>query len=92
MNVASITSRTVKTYTVAVEGGEIRPKPYSRQGTEYRVTRVEVVKRDGNVDLVTLSGPTLKKDGSDSMNSASERIYRHKDWPNWLTSIIGGLA
>lgn len=91
MNVAKIESRTVKTYTLTIEGGEVRPKQYAPTG-QYRVQRVEVTKRDGNISSVKLSGSVLKKDGTDGLNDATEHLYGQRDWPEWLHSIVGGLA
>lgn len=90
--IAKITSRTVKTYVVGIENGEVRPQPYTRSGRQYRVDGIKVVKSDGNVSSVELSGPVLKKDGTDSLNGATERLYGQRDWPAWLHSIVGGLA
>lgn len=92
MNISKITSQTAKTYWVTIDDGEVRPHPYSRSDRQYRVRRIEVVKRDGNIASVVLSGPVLRKDGSDSLNESNERIYSHSDWPTWLRPIIGGLA
>lgn len=92
MNVTKVTSTTVKTYTVRIEGGEIRPQPFSRVGREYRVDSIEVVKRDGNVSRVTIAGGALKKDGSVGQLRADERFYRASDWPAWLRSVVEGLA
>lgn len=85
-------SCTVKTYTLVVEDGEVREKPYSRTGQRYRVTCVEVIKEDGNVSSVKLFGPVLKKDGTDSMNDAREHMHRHSEWPDWLRSAVRSLA
>lgn len=92
MNVTEIKSQTVKTYTLTIEDGEVRPQPYSRVGGRYQVERVGVTKRDGNVSSVELYGSALKKDGSIGKNSASERLYRQGDWPEWLRGIVAGLA
>lgn len=92
MNVSDIKSRTVKTYTLTVQDGEIRPQPHSRRGGHYRVSRVEVVKQDGNVYQVTFSGPVIKKDGTESLNGYTERLYGKGFWPTWLHSIVKGLA
>ena len=92
MNVTKIHSCTVKTYTLDIEGGEVRDQPYSRVGGRYQVDRIQVVKRDGNVDQVELSGSVLKKDGSIGKNPASERLYREGEWPQWLRAIVKGLA
>ena len=92
MIVNKVSSTTVKTYTVDIEDGEVRDQPYSRSSRKYRVDRVTVVKRDGNVSSVELHGPVLKKDGADGMNYARERLYGQKDWPAWLNGVVGGLA
>jgi hypothetical protein len=92
MNITSIQSRTVKTYTLAVDDGEVRDQPYTRTGRRYRVERITVVKRDGNCTDAELSGPVLKKDGSDGANWTRESLYRQGDWPEWLSSAIKGLA
>lgn len=92
MNTTVTRSRTVKTYWLAVEDGEVRPQPHSSSGRMYRVARVEAVKSDGNFTKVTLGGPILKKDGSDSLNICEELMYQQSAWPNWLRSAIGGLA
>lgn len=92
MRVTKIDSRTVKTYTITVEEGEVRDQPYTRSGRRYRVQRIVVVKRDGNVDSVVLGGTVLKKDGTDSLNDASQSFYGQGDWPQWLHGIVGGLA
>ena len=91
MNVTKIDSRTVKTYVVSIEDGEIRPQPYSSSGREYRVASVTVVKREGNVSSVELRGQVLKKDGTEGANPARESIWE-REWPQWLRSIVGGLA
>lgn len=91
MNVTKIESRTVKTYTVTIEDGEVRTQPYSRD-RRYRVNRVVVTKQNGNVSGVELRGRVVKKDGTDSLNPARESLYRQSDWPEWLRSIVGGLA
>lgn len=90
--VVGTTSRTVKTYWLVIEDGEIRDMPYSRVGGRYVVTGAKVEKRDGNVAGVELSGPVLKKDGMPGLNRASERFWTRTDWPEWLRSIVGGLA
>ena len=92
MNVTKIDSRTVKTYTLTVEDGEVRDQPYTRSGRRYRVQRITVVKRDGNVDSVKLSGSVLKKDGTEGQVQADERIYGQRQWPEWLHGIVRGLA
>jgi hypothetical protein len=92
MNVTQITSRTVKTYALTIEDGEVRPQPYSRVGARYQVDHVEVIKRDGNVGSVHLSGSVLKKDGSVGKNRASERLHRQGTWPDWVHSMVAGLA
>lgn len=92
MNITVAHSRTVKTYLLDVKDGEVREKPHSRSAARYRVTRIEVSKRDGNVSSVILSGPVLKKDGSVSLVGATERMHSRSDWPNWLASAVGGLA
>lgn len=89
--VLSIASRTEKTYTIRLAGCAPRPWPYSNTRT-YRPTRLTVVKRDGNVDKVELSGPQIKKDGTEGQQSTREWLHRQKDWPSWLASIVGGLA
>lgn len=91
-SIISIKSRTVKTYVVTIEDGEVRLQPYSSVGRKYQVSRVEVVKEDGNISSVRLSGLVLKKDGSAGANRADERMYRRQDWPEWLRGLIGGLA
>jgi hypothetical protein len=92
VNVTKIDSRTVKTYTLTIEDGEVRAKPYSRAGRQYRVERITVVKSDGNVSSVELSGSVLKNDGTAGLNGATERLYGHKVWPEWLHGVVGGLA
>ena len=92
MNVTKIDSRTVKTYTLTVEGGEVRPQPYNRSGRQYRVQEIVVTKRDGNVSAVELRGSVLKKDGSEGANIARESFYGQREWPQWLHGIVGGLA
>ena len=92
MKVTKIDSRTVKTYMVTIEDGEVRDQPYTRTGRRYRVERITVVKRDGNVYSVELHGPVLKKDGAEGLNGASEKFYGRRDWPEWLRGIVGGLA
>lgn len=92
MNVTNIRSRTVKTYTLTIEGGEVRPQPYSRVGREYQVESVEVTKRDGNVSQVVLAGSVLKKDGTVGLQRADERLYRQSEWPEWLRGLVVGLA
>lgn len=92
MKVAKIHSRTVKTYTVTIEDGEVRPQPYSSAGREYRVQTVTVKKSDGNVSSVELRGSVLKKDGTPGANGARETFYREREWPEWLRSVVGGLA
>lgn len=84
-------SRVTKFYRLAVEDGEVRDKPYSTRGAQYRVEGIEVTKGDGNVKVV-LFGPVLKKDGTDSLVSASETFYSSEKWPNWLRRVVGGLA
>lgn len=91
MNVTKIESRTVKKYTVNIEDGEVRTKPFSR-GLAYRVNRIVVTKQDGTVSGVELRGKVIKKDGTDGANPARESFHRQSDWPDWLRSIIGGLA
>ena len=92
MNVTKIQSITVKTYNLTVEDGEVRDQPYSRSGRQYRVERITVTKRDGNVSCVELRGSVLKKDGSDSLNEAAETFYFGSEWPEWLRGVVGGLA
>lgn len=94
MSVRAVVVRSMarKTYWLDVMDGEIRPMPHSTRGASYRVTGIEVVKTEGNVTKVTLSGPVLKKDGTDSLNGANENLYGHSHWPTWLRSVIGGLA
>jgi hypothetical protein len=91
VNVTDIKSRTVKTYTLTIEGGEVRDVRYSN-GRRYRITRVEVIKADGNISGITLSGPVVKKDGTDSLNGHTERLYRNDERPDWLLAAIKGLA
>ena len=57
-----------------------------------RYERIEVVKQDGNVSRVELSGSALKKDGSVGKNPASERLFGEGSWPEWLRSVVKGLA
>lgn len=92
MNVAGIKSQTKKTYWVDLNDGEVRAQPYSRTDRRYQVEQVVVDKRDGSVVDVELRGSVLKKDGTVGQNWATERLYRQNDWPQWLRSIIGGLA
>jgi hypothetical protein len=92
MKVTNIQSRTVKTYTVTIDDGEVRNQPYSRAGRRYRVERITVEKRDGNVGGVELQGSVLKKDGTPGENDARERFYSQSDWPEWLNRIVGGLS
>jgi hypothetical protein len=92
MRVTEITSRRVTTYTVTVEDGEVRLTPFTRTGRHYRVQQVIVQKRDGNVSQVELRGAVLKKDGTEGQNGAVESFYGQRDWPEWLHSIVGGLA
>lgn len=92
MNVTKIDSRTVKTYTLTIEDGEVRPQPYTRTGRQYRVESVEVVKQDGNISRITLSGGVLKKDGNVGLNGVTERLHSPKDWPDWLYRAVKGLA
>lgn len=92
MNVISIKSTTTKTYTVRIEDGEVRDQPYSRIGGQYRVRRVEVIKRDGNISKVELVGVVVKKNGHDGVQPAREHLWNPAEWPQWLTSVIGGLA
>lgn len=92
MNITQVKSRTVKTYRVTIEDGEVRAQPYSRQGREYQVDLVEVVKEDGNISSVRLAGQALRKDGSAGLNRADERMYRRQDWPEWLHGVVRGLA
>lgn len=92
MTVTNIRSKTVKTYWVALEAGEVRDKPYSRAGTQYQVTTIVVTKQDGNVSSIELHGRTIKKDGSPSQNAARESFYRQSEWPEWVRGIVGGLS
>jgi len=92
MKITDIDSQTVKTYRVSINDGEVRNQPYTRSGRQYRVERITVVKQDGNVCGIELHGSVLKKDGSPSLNTASEPLYGQRDWPEWLRSIVGGLA
>lgn len=92
MRVTKINSRTVKTYNLSIEDGEVRPQPYTRSGRQYRVTHIEVTKTDGNVSSVALGGPVLKKDGTGGLNGATESLYGQRDWPEWLRGVVGGLA
>lgn len=91
--VANIRSRVVKTYWIALTGGEVRPVPYSSvSGRTYRVRRIVVTKVDGNVSSVELSGPVLKKDGTEGANDGREHLYSQKDWPLWLGLIVRVIA
>lgn len=92
MNVTKIDSRTVKTYRLTIEDGVVLNQPYTRTGRRYRVERIVVVKADGNVSSVLLEGSVLKKDGTASLNGASQKLYGQHDWPEWLHGIVGGLA
>jgi hypothetical protein len=92
MRVAKVEARTVKTYTVTIEDGEVRAQPWSRAGRRYQVDSVEVVKRDGNISSVKLAGAVVKKDGSAGLQRADEHLYRTQDWPEWLHGVVGGLA
>lgn len=58
---------------VEIEDGPVLPMAYSRAGGRYRVDAVSVVwsmDQHGQWDaqFVTLSGPRIKKDGTDSLN------------------------
>lgn len=88
--VGDITSTITKTYTITLAGCEDRQAPHSTR--TYRPARLVVVKRDGNVSMVELSGPNIRKDGSASSQGTRETFYSRRDWPEWLASIIGGLA
>lgn len=90
VEIGDIKSLTEKTYTVTFDGAEPRDWPWSSNRT-YRPCRLVVVKRDGNISKVELSGPMVKKDGKDGAQWAHERFHGEKR-PSWLTSIIGGLA
>lgn len=90
MKVTKIDSQTVKTYDLIIEDGEVRKQSYTSRS--FRVDRITVEKSDGNVRRVQLHGPVLKKDGTDSVNRATEKLYGRRDWPSWLDSIVGGLA
>ena len=92
MKVTQVESKTRKTYTVKIEDGEVVECKWARTDRRFRVQRVTVVKEDGNVNSVSIAGPVLKKDGTDSRNWADERLYGEKEWPTWLTPIIRGLA
>lgn len=92
MNVTKIDSRTVKTYTIIVEDGEVRDQPCTNSGRRYRVRRITVVKEDGNLSKVELRGLVLKKDGTEGLNDARETLYGQRDWPEWLHSLVRGLA
>jgi hypothetical protein len=92
MKVTQIKSRTVKTYMLIIEDGEVRALPYSRVGARYQIERVEVVKRDGTVLSVKAFGSALKKDGSVGKNAASEYMHSQSAWPQWLRDVIDGLA
>lgn len=89
--VDGIKAQTEKTYTVFLGGAEPRPWPYSTTRI-YRPARLVVVKRDGNVVSVELTGPQVKKDGTDGGSWTTERFYGRRDWPAWFLPIIGGLA
>lgn len=89
--VLGINSTTRKTYTVVLDGAEERLWPYSNSRT-YRPRRLIVQKQDGNVASVELSGPQIKKDGTEGANWATECFYGERDRTPWLNSIIGGLA
>lgn len=92
MNVTNIHSRTVKTYILTIEDGELRDQPHTRTGRKYRVSRMKVVKRDGNFESLELIGYVVKKDGQEGQNSARESFYTSATWPEWTRSIVGGLA
>lgn len=92
MNITEIKSQTVKTYVLTVEDGEVRSQPYVQSGRKYRVNRIVVTKRDGNVSSVELRGSVLKKDGTEGANPARETLYGQGYWPKWLFSVVGGLA
>lgn len=58
---------------VEIEDGPVLPMAYSRAGGRYRVDAVSVMwsmDQHGQWDaqFVTLSGPRIKKDGTDSLN------------------------
>lgn len=92
MKITDVKSTTVKTYRLTVEDGEVRSQPHSRSGREYRVERIVVTKKDGNVSRVEIQGSVLKKDGTASLNDAHESLWSQRDWPQWLHGVIGGLA
>ena len=92
MRVTKINSSTLKTYRLTIEDGEVRDQPYTRTGRRYRVEQITVIKQDGNVRRVELHGSVLKKDGTDSMNGATESFFGQRTWPEWLNGIVGGLA
>ena len=90
MRVTKAVSTVREIHTLHIEGGEVRPLSYTRQGRVYRVDRVVVAKKDGIFSSVALSGPVLKKDGTDGLNRHEEHLYG--GLPEWLTGLLKGLA
>lgn len=77
-------------------GGPILPMPHSSASKTYRVEHVTITYYwngsewgIGNFASIALTGTVLKKDGSDSLNTA--RSHVHGEIPTWLQEIANEL-
>lgn len=81
MWIRDVESSSQHTVRCAIDNGPVLVRPYSSVGRRMRVERVSIayyLDREGVWTIssygTTLTGPELKKDGSDSVNIAEERM------------------
>lgn len=96
VEIVAIAKHTEKTYILALRGCEPRLVPYQATGSRtprfYMPARLVVVRRDGNVVSIKLSGPKIKKDGTPGSQWCDEGFLKRDRLPKWLDSIVRGLA
>ena len=82
--------------SATITDGPILPMSTSTTGKKFRLERITVTytwngsawKANGSYS-VDLGGTILKKDGTDSLNDHSGRLYGNR--PVWLTEIVARL-
>src|SRR5687768_8341420 len=83
--------------TLALADGPVLKKHYGKR--VYRVATVTLTYRRADGDLwkvgaVALSGPYVKKDGTDGVDSNHERLWNWRDWSAlpWLLALVEAHA
>lgn len=95
-------AKITRTVEIEPEGAPVLPLEYSLDGKRFRVTLLAITYTwtagrwtTDSYSSVQMSGPVLKKDGTDSKNSHTRYPYYgwlgHPDMYPWLGTVIDAL-